>query len=89
VTSPPAGFGLEPLYEGLLKTLDQFPTEQTTLSLGTRIDIGAHLALKVQWDHTWVEKGHAMLFRHETVAVPSPKTEVDAISASINWMFSL
>ena len=89
VTPPPSGFGLEPIYENILMALEQFPTEQTTLSLGTRIDIGAHLAFKVQWDHTWVEEGHAMLFWHDAATVPSPKTEVDAISVSINWMFSL
>lgn len=86
VASPTPGSpaDVNALYAGLEETLKLFLVDQKTVSLGFRKDLGPNLALKAQWDHTWIENDGALLNWGL-----SEETEIDAFSVSLNWMLGL
>lgn len=59
--------------------------KQHTLSLGVRWDVRHNMALKTQWDHTWVDKYGGGLFYQKT---PYPsKQELNTLSINLDFIF--
>lgn len=93
VSRPPGGIGLDPVYNVTFNILNRLRAEQLSLSLGLRKNLSPNLALKVQWDHTWVSRGGSLFYWRDNLfsavdTTPSPGFEVDMISISLNWMFN-
>ena len=65
--------------------LDRIGIEQHSVSLGLRWDIRYDIAVKMQWDHTWVDQyGTALwLFRE----LPAEDQELDTYSINLNCIF--
>lgn len=59
--------------------------DQTTFSVGTRWDFKPNLALKLQWDRTWVAKNQAMLW--ERASDETTAQTVDIVAVSLNFVF--
>jgi hypothetical protein len=89
VTPPPSGYGLEPLYNRTYALFHSYNSDHKTISLGLRKNIHTNLALKVQWDHTWIEDDGSGLYFVETDERPVPNSTVDVFSLSLSWVFGL
>jgi hypothetical protein len=59
--------------------------DQTTFSVGTRWDFKPNLALKLQWDRTWVAENQAMLW--ERASDETAAQTVDIVAVSLNFVF--
>jgi len=60
-------------------------TDQNTVSVGMRWDLHPQLALKAQWDHTWVRKnGGGLLVLREPV---SHDITLNTVSLNLNFVF--
>lgn len=82
---PPLDAGLTALAEALQTSRDLGPIEQHTLSLGLRWDIRYDIALKAQWDHSWVHAYGAGLW--EQKAAPADDMELNTYSINLNCIF--
>lgn len=60
-------------------------SDQKTLSLGTRWDLRNNMALKMQWDRTWIEEGEAFLWGRDTEQTPG--TSVDTLALGLDFVF--
>lgn len=76
---------LAALYQGTHLLFRNLWSDQRTLSLGLRWDMTSDLALKFQWDHSKI-KADGLWWNHSGVD-PLPKTDVNLLSASLNWVF--
>jgi len=89
---PPAAIGnpaidvpLALLSQGLQDGRDLARIDQHTLSLGARWDIRYDIALKAQWDHSWVSAYSGGLWDQK--AVPSEDEELNTLSINLNFIF--
>lgn len=64
---------------------DLGPVSQHTLSFGARWDVRYDIALKAQWDHTWVSAYGAGLW--EQREVPTEDMEVNTFAINLNFIF--
>ena len=76
---------LEPLRQGLQTFYDLNYIDQKTASVGVRWDIRYDLALKTQWDRTWVEEAGGLLWDQKLG--PSEEESVDTYSINLNYIF--
>ncbi len=75
----------ETLRQGLQSFYDYNYIDQKTASIGVRWDIRYDLALKTQWDRTWVDKSGGLLW-HQRFG-PSKDEIVDTYSINLNYIF--
>ncbi len=63
-------------------------TNQSTLSLGTRWDVCNKVAIKFQWDHSWISNGHSMFWtrRHNAVEIDSDDS-VNVFTVAMSFIF--
>lgn len=73
-----------PLQESIQEIKDSNSSDQTTLSFGLRWDIRYDLALKLQWDHHWVEHVSSVWF--DKTGVEEERT-LDTFSLNLNFIF--
>lgn len=58
---------------------------QNSLSFGMRLDVRQNMAVKLQWDHTWIDAyGNGLWYRDQE---NEAKTEVDTISLKLDFVF--
>ncbi len=60
---------------------------QQTLALGLRWDLHPQLALKGQWDRTWLERDGVMLFGLNDLDQPLGDARVDTFSLQLDFVF--
>ncbi|MYM63659.1 hypothetical protein [Pseudomaricurvus sp. HS19] len=60
---------------------------QQTLALGLRWDLHPQLALKGQWDRSWVERDGIMLFSLADLQQPLTDERVDTFSLQLDFIF--
>ena len=65
---------------------NQFHTSQQTLSIGARWDIKPKVALKMQWDKTWVDEYGSLLLDRTNGAL-AEKQKLDMLSISVDFLF--
>ncbi|MCB1936905.1 MAG: hypothetical protein KDF59_13290 [Nitrosomonas sp.] len=58
--------------------------DQRTFSLGARWDIHPQVAIKAQWDHTWIGKHGGLLLQNELL---DKNTELDIFSLNLSFIF--
>jgi hypothetical protein len=75
----------ETLRQGLQTFYDYNYIDQKTASIGVRWDIRYDLALKTQWDRTWVDQYGGLLW-HQKFG-PSNDVIVDTYSINLNYIF--
>ncbi|MBV1920665.1 MAG: hypothetical protein KUG73_08270 [Pseudomonadales bacterium] len=75
----------ETLQQGLQSFYDYNYIDQKTASIGVRWDIRYDLALKTQWDRTWVDKSGGLLW-HQKIG-SSEDEIVDTYSINLNYIF--
>ncbi|SEG28357.1 hypothetical protein [Marinobacterium lutimaris] len=75
----------QPLGHYIQRALNSVQSDQKTFSLGARWDLRSNMALKMQWDRTWVEEGEAFLWGRETEQTPSAK--LDTFTLSMDFVF--
>lgn len=72
-------------YRGYTQTLfNSVDLNQSTASFGTRWDIYPNVALKGQWDHSWVAADKAQLWKSSGT---TPDEQVDTFTFSVNFIF--
>ena len=85
----PAPLALVPdlvdLRQGLQTFYDYNYIDQKTVSVGVRWDIRYDLALKTQWDRTWIEDAGGLLWDQKLG--PSEEESVDTYSINLNYIF--
>ncbi|WP_132286683.1 hypothetical protein [Marinobacterium mangrovicola] len=74
-----------PLGHYIQRALNSVQSDQKTLSLGARWDLRSNMALKMQWDRTWVEEGEAFLWGRDTEQ--TPKSALDTFTLSMDFVF--
>ncbi|HVL00914.1 MAG TPA: hypothetical protein VM553_13925 [Dongiaceae bacterium] len=84
-SNPQIDAGLNLLADGLQASRDLGPVDQHTLSFGVRWDVRYDIALKFQWDHTWVNAYGGGLW--EQKAVPTEDTELNTFAINLNCIF--
>lgn len=91
ITPPPEGYGLDELYNYTWSTLNDFIVDQKNCSIGLRKDIGPNMALKIQWDHIWINKDGAqgLFWVNNPEVLRRSKSTVDIVSVGLSWMFTL
>jgi hypothetical protein len=75
------------MLQGYVQELYDQGTEmnQHTLSLGTRWDMRQDLALKLQWDHTWIDAyGGSLWMQRETL---TEDRRLDTVSVNLSFVF--
>jgi len=82
---PPLNALLNTLSTGLQEARDLSFIEQHTLSFGMRWDVRYDIALKAQWDHSWVGARGGALW--EQLDVPAEDMELDTFSINLNVIF--
>jgi hypothetical protein len=85
VILPSAPFYLSPLQNSLQEFVDYLPIEQKTLSLGLRWDIRHNIALKAQWDRTWVEPFGSYLY--DVIDSQSESETLDRYTFTVDFVF--
>lgn len=87
IPAPPAALApfLTPLQESLQTLYDFNYINQHSVSLGFRWDIRYNLALKSQWDRTWVEDAGGLLWDQKNNA--TQKETIDTYSLNLNVIF--
>ena len=87
---PPAVSGdatIDAVYSGAQGYANTFQMDQHTLSLGTRWDLRQDVAVKLQWDHTWIKAGgDALWFTKPGRGGGGDKT-INLFSISVNYLF--
>lgn len=78
---------LQTLHDGVAGILRGVRVRQQTASLGVRWDVRQDTALKLQWDHSWVAgHGAGLWWRVDSTPFANDR-QVDAISASLSFVF--
>ena len=73
-------------YRGYLQAVFNRPdVKQDTLSLGTRWDLYPNVALKGQWDHSWVGADKALLWDCDDATTAAE--QVDTFTLSLSFIF--
>ncbi len=85
--TPPGGPGLDELYDTLRAFYQGAAFDQRTLTLGLRWDLRRDVALKLQWDHSWVKADGAGLWGWDDSIPPTRDEQIDLLSASLNFVF--
>lgn len=87
VTAPPPPLSMmQPQLQSQLQSLwDGFNVEQQTFSLGLRWDVRYDLALKLQWDRSWVDEYGTSLW--ETQAFPDRDYVIDTLTLKLDGIF--
>jgi hypothetical protein len=87
VSAPPPPVNmLQPQLQSQVQDLwDGLNAEQHTFTLGLRWDVRYDLALKLQWDHSWVDKYGTSLWQIE--AVPEHDIVLDTFTLTLNGIF--
>ncbi|PLY06915.1 MAG: hypothetical protein C0622_00450 [Desulfuromonas sp.] len=76
---------LQPLKAHIQELFDSAPIDQKTLSFGARWDINANLALKAQWDHSWVDAyGGALWLQREAL---KDNRILDTFTVNLSFVF--
>jgi hypothetical protein len=81
-SAPPALVGLQQQVQAFY---DLSSVKQHSLSLGMRWDIRYDLALKAQWDHTWVDQYGGLLWLQKQPLVED--RSLDTFSVNLNFLF--
>ncbi len=82
--SPYAAY-LLPVQQAMQFVYDSVSLEQHSVSLGVRWDLRYDLALKAQWDHSWVQRYGTGLWQNR--AVPDEDQQIDTYSINLNCIF--
>ncbi len=75
-----------PLQQTSQYVFNQFYAAQHTFSLGARWDVQPKVALKAQWDKTWVEEYGSLLLNTANGAI-AEKRQIDVFSLSVDFIF--
>ena len=79
---------IDALYAGVQSYANGFQFDQQTLSLGARWDLRQNVAVKLQWDHSWVKaKGGSLWLSKGPDEGFLHDDSVDLFSASVNFLF--
>ncbi|WP_347986241.1 hypothetical protein [Methylomonas sp. AM2-LC] len=81
------GDAINQLYTNTQLFMRGSPVNQKTVSLGVRWDVLANMAVKVQWDYTQIASNADSLWINANNLSSVPATNVNLLSASINWAF--
>ncbi|QSX34188.1 hypothetical protein JYB87_02765 [Shewanella avicenniae] len=76
----------EPLYSISQSIFDGVDLRQSTASVGVRWDFRTDMALKLQWDHSWVTENKAMLWRTDSFGA-TPDEQVNVFTLSVSLVF--
>ena len=75
---------LEALQQGVQSAYNN-RVDQNSLSLGMRVDVRQNMAIKLQWDHTWIDEyGNGLWYREKE---NEDKIEVDTLSLKLDFVF--
>ncbi|TCS40696.1 hypothetical protein [Reinekea marinisedimentorum] len=75
---------LEALQQGVQSAYNN-RVDQNSLSIGMRVDVRQNMAIKLQWDHTWIDEyGNGLWYRDKE---NEDKTEVDTLSLKLDFVF--
>jgi hypothetical protein len=85
VASGPFAAAVQTALDYIQRSLDYGDSKQTTTSLGSRWDLAPNLALKAQWDHSWVAKNKALLWVRASDQTAAQT--VDTVTLSLNFIF--
>tara|TARA_R110002049_G_scaffold276106_2_gene454236 strand:+ start:6828 stop:7982 length:1155 start_codon:yes stop_codon:yes gene_type:complete len=83
--APPVGAYI-PLQQVSQYVFNQFHIAQHTFSVGARWDVQPKVAIKAQWDKTWVDEYGSLLLRKQDGAV-AEKRQLDIFSISVDFLF--
>lgn len=86
---PPAVSGdptIDTVYGGAQVYANSIQVDQHTLSLGSRWDVRQNVAVKLQWDRTWIEDGGGALWFSKPGTDSGDKTS-DLFSLNVNFLF--
>lgn len=83
ISSAPEQWAL--LEQGAQQYRDRIRIDQKSTSLGLRWDIHSNIALKLQWDHHWVDAYGGLLWYQEATLVED--NELDTYSLNLNFIF--
>lgn len=72
------------LQQATQTALNSMRIDQQTFSLGARWDVHPQVALKAQWDHTWIGKHGGLLLQNELL---NQNTELDIFSLNLSFIF--
>tara|TARA_R110002167_G_scaffold83488_1_gene226729 strand:- start:7 stop:1251 length:1245 start_codon:yes stop_codon:yes gene_type:complete len=75
-----------PLQQISQYAFNQFYVAQHTLSIGARWDVLPKVALKAQWDKTWVDEYGSLLLSKRDSAI-AEKKQLDIFSISVDFIF--
>jgi hypothetical protein len=78
---------LQQLYVGATGIARGVLVRQQTASLGLRWDVRQDAAIKLQWDHSWVARGHGGLWWRVDEMPLDHDQQVDIFSASLSFVF--
>lgn len=78
--------GFEALKDAAIASINGIQVEQHTQTLGLRWDLAPKLALKTQWDHTYIEAGRYSAWAH-TNGRALKGTTVNLFSVALNLVF--
>ncbi|KFZ37899.1 hypothetical protein HR45_08640 [Shewanella mangrovi] len=76
----------EPLFSYSQAAFNSVDIRQSTASLGVRWDVASNTALKLQWDHSWVTEGKAMLWTVND-GTSTPDEQVNTVTLSVSFVF--
>jgi hypothetical protein len=75
-----------PLQQISQNVFNQFHASQHTFSMGARWDVQPKVALKAQWDKTWVDQYGSFLYNKSHGAI-AEKRQIDVFSISVDFLF--
>lgn len=75
-----------PLQQISQYVFNQFHTAQHTFSLGARWDVQPKVALKAQWDKTWVDEFGSLILDRTQGAI-AEKRQLDTFSITVDFLF--
>ena len=84
VAAPPVS-QLQPLQQVLQSIYDGLMFNQKTVSVGMRWDVRYDLALKLQWDHTWVNKFGTGYW--DVRSLPTKNESLNTVSINLSGVF--
>jgi hypothetical protein len=82
---PDAPAYLSAYQTGTQAIVDTFHIAQKTLGLGLRWDVAHNVAVKAQFDRTWVKANGAYLL--DSYQIPSQADAIDRYTLTVDWVF--
>jgi hypothetical protein len=82
---PQAPIFLTDLQTSVQNLVNLLPIDQKTISIGTRWDITSDIALKTQWDRTWVDPYGSYLF--DVKSIQANKETVNRYTLTVDFVF--